>query len=70
MRLTAVRFASLLLLAVTLAPSLAHLLELPDERGLPRDARTLGWSHAGGAVPNLVAFVALVASVLRDGARR
>lgn len=59
MALTVARFLSLLFAALALAPALAHLLELPNKIGLPRDAYLIvqhiyyGWAPLtpGGPMP-------------------
>jgi hypothetical protein len=61
---TAARFLSLLFCALTLAPALAHLLELPNKIGLPRDEYLVvqqiyrGWWMLG-----IVVFGALLSTL-------
>lgn len=68
-------FVALMATALALGPALAHLLELPNKIGLPRDAYFTvqqiyaGWSLLGGVL--LVQLVAIVAVIVlaRDDRR-
>lgn len=54
------RFLSLLFCALALAPAMAHLLELPNKIGLPRDAYlTVQHIYDGWALLGFVVFAAL-----------
>lgn len=55
------RFLSILFVALTLAPSAAHLLELPNKIGLPADAYlTVQQIYRGWAFLGIVIFAALL----------
>jgi hypothetical protein len=68
-------FAALMATALALGPALAHLLELPNKTGLPRDAYFTvqqiyaGWSLLGAVL--LVQLVSIVATIVlaRDDRR-
>jgi hypothetical protein len=63
--LAAARFASLLFAALALAPALAHLLELPNKIGLPRDAYlTVQQIYRGWALLGVVIYGALLSSLV------
>jgi hypothetical protein len=62
--IAAAQFASLLLVALALAPGLAHLLELPNKIGLEREAYLLvQQSYRGWALLGIVIFGALLATL-------
>jgi len=59
-----IRFLSLLFVALALAPSAAHLLELPNKIGLPRDAYfTVQQIYRGWALLGFVVVGALVSTL-------
>jgi hypothetical protein len=61
---TAVRFSSLLLAALALAPALAHLLELPNKIGLAREEYlTVQQIYSGWALLGIVAVAALLSTL-------
>jgi hypothetical protein len=65
MGLAAVRFSSLLFVALALAPALAHLLELPNKIGLARDDYlTVQQIYRGWALLGVVVVAALVSTLL------
>jgi hypothetical protein len=73
--LTIAWFSSLLLVALALAPALAHLLELPNKVGLSRDEyRTVqqiyrGWALLGIVVAGALLSTLVLALMLRDQPR-
>jgi hypothetical protein len=63
--LTAARFSSLLFAALALAPTLAHLLELPNKIGLSRDDYlTVQQIYRGWALLGFVVAGALVSTLV------
>jgi hypothetical protein len=70
-----VRFCSVLFVALTLAPALAHLLELPHKIQLPRDEYFVvqqiyrGWSLLGVVILAALVSTALLAIVNRHDRR-
>jgi len=59
------RFMSLLFVALALGPSLAHLLELPNKIGLPRDAYlTVQQIYRGWALLGIVVVGALASTLV------
>ena len=70
--MTFLRFTALLFAALALGPALAHLLELPNKIGLPREAYlTVQQVYRGWALLGIVVFGALVCTLaLAIGARR
>lgn len=64
MALHVARFLSLLFAALALAPALAHLLELPNKIGLPRDDYlTVQQIYRGWALLGIVVFGALLSAL-------
>lgn len=64
MALTVARFLSLLFAALALAPALAHLLELPNKIGLPRDAYlTVQHIYDGWALLGFVVYGAIFSTL-------
>ena len=60
----AARFLSLLFTALALAPAMAHLLELPNKIGLPRDAYlTVQHVYNGWALLGFVVYAALFSTL-------
>jgi hypothetical protein len=71
MALTRARFFSLLFTALALGPALAHLLELPNKIGLPReDYLTVQQIYSGWALLGIVVFGALLATMAHTIAAR
>ena len=76
MFLQTVRFASVLFTALSLAPALAHLFELPNKIGLPRDEYVVaqklyrGWQFVGVAVVGALLFTLLLAVLVRNDAEQ
>lgn len=65
MRLATARFLSLLFVALTLAPSMAHLLELPNKIGMSReDYLTVQQIYRGWALLGLVILGALLSTLV------
>src|SRR5688500_10358899 len=64
MPLTVARFCSLLFVALALAPSAAHLLELPNKIGLSRaDYLTVQQIYSGWALLGIVIIGALISTL-------
>jgi hypothetical protein len=64
MTLKVLRFLSLLFVALALAPSMAHLLELPHKIGLPaEDYLTVQQLYAGWALLGIVVVGALLSTL-------
>jgi hypothetical protein len=62
--MNALRFAALLFAALALGPALAHLLELPNKIGLPReDYLTVQQIYRGWALLGIVVFGALLSTL-------
>ncbi len=62
--MTAARFLGLLFTALAAAPALAHLLELPNKIGLPRDAYlTVQRIYDGWALLGFVVYAALFSTL-------
>jgi hypothetical protein len=65
MRLRVIQFFAVLLTAVALIPAGAHLFELPNKIGLPRDAYfTVQGVYAGWALFGIVDLAALIMNVV------
>jgi hypothetical protein len=65
MRLRVIQFFAVLLTAVALIPARAHLFELPNKIGLPRDAYfTVQGVYAGWALFGIVDLAALIMNVV------
>ncbi|HLS85237.1 MAG TPA: DUF1772 domain-containing protein [Burkholderiales bacterium] len=63
-RLAVARFLSLLFAALAMAPALAHLLELPNKIGLPReDYLTVQQIYSGWALLGVVVIGALLTTL-------
>ena len=61
----AARFCSLLFVALALGPSLAHLLELPNKIGLPREEYfAVQQIYRGWALLGILVFAELTATAL------
>jgi hypothetical protein len=59
------RFLSLLFTALAMAPAMAHLLELPNKIGLPRDEYlTVQQIYRGWALLGIVVFGALLSTLI------
>ena len=75
MGLTAARFFSLLFAALALAPALAHLLELPNKIGLPRDDYLTvqqiysGWALLGFVVAGALLSTLILTIIVRQRAK-
>ena len=74
--LTALRLGTVLLTALALVPAGAHLLELPNKIGLPREAYLIaqglyrGWATLGAVwIGALLANLVLAAALRRRGQR-
>ncbi|HEX7052560.1 MAG TPA: DUF1772 domain-containing protein [Burkholderiales bacterium] len=64
MALAIARFCALLFSALALAPAMAHLLELPNKIGLPRDAYlTVQHIYDGWALLGFVVYAAIFATL-------
>jgi hypothetical protein len=64
MRATWTSFASVLFAALAMAPALAHLLELPNKIGLPRDAYlTVQQIYRGWALLGIVVYGAIFSAL-------
>ena len=69
-RTTIAYFVALLASALVLGPALAHVLDLPNKIGLPRDeCFIVQKADAGGAAFQLLGFCLLVSAVLSRGRR-
>jgi hypothetical protein len=65
MALKLFRFLSLLFVALAMAPALAHLLELPNKIGLPRDEYLIVQQiYRGWALLGIVVFGALLSTLI------